>query len=234
MSGFTSEEIETVFFDVDDTLFDQRRAHRLALKEIKERCSEHFHGVDYRELVEAFERADQKSIEDFREGVPLNEIREERSEDMLRELSIDVSFSEELTELFYEIYPSMECGMKGVEEVVKGLHGDRILGVITNSSKEVQMRKLKTLEIIDHFETLVFSEEIGYRKPDGRIFLEALGRVDCKPQDCLYVGDSYRSDVVGASRVGMHTCWLNLDGRADGDVEPDVIISELTELLEYL
>jgi len=226
------EEIDTIFFDVDDTLFDQHRAHRLALKEILEDWSDLFTGVSEEVFIETFDRADEKAMRDFHEGVPLDRIRKERTEELLREFGVDVSLAEEFNELFYDLYPSMETPVEGAKEEVVELGKNDILGVITNSSKEVQICKLRTIQVLDFFETLVFSEEIGCRKPDPRIFLDAVERVDRRPEDCLYVGDSYTSDVIGADRVGMRTCWFNPDGKeVPGDVEPELEISNLTELL---
>ncbi len=226
------EEIDTILFDVDDTLFDQRRAHRLALKEIIEDWSDLFAGVSEEVLIETFDKADEKAMLDFHEGVPLDQIRKERTEEVLREFDVDVSMAEEFNKLFYDLYPSMEVPIEGAKEVISELKEDHVLGVITNSSKQVQICKLRSIQVLDYFETLVFSEEIGCRKPHPRIFLDAVERVDRRPEDCLYVGDSYTSDVVGADRVGMHTCWFNPDGKeVPGDVEPKLEISELAELL---
>ena len=225
-------EIDTVFFDVDDTLFDQRRAHKLALGRILEDRQDIFAGVSEEELIETFDIADEKAMRDFHEGVPLDKVRKERTEKILREFDVDVGFAEEFNELFYDLYPSMETPVEGAKEVVVELGKENVLGVITNSSKEVQICKLKSIEILDCFETLVFSEEVGYRKPDRKIFLHAVQKVGTEPGDFLYVGDSYTSDVVGAHRVGMHTCWFNPDGKeVSGEVEPELEISELAELL---
>jgi putative hydrolase of the HAD superfamily len=53
-----------------------------------------------------------------------------------------------------------------------------------------------------------------------------------QPQECLYVGDSYANDVIGAKNAGMRACWLN---RAevkmpDEKTKPDFIIGKFEEL----
>jgi putative hydrolase of the HAD superfamily len=82
------------------------------------------------------------------------------------------------------------------------------------------------------FECIVLSEELGIRKPDPAIFWHAAELLDVAPGDCLYIGDSYDNDVVGAKRSGMHVCWFNPAGEAaSGEVKPDLEIRTLEEIL---
>lgn len=60
---------------------------------------------------------------------------------------------------------------------------------------------------------IVDSQSIGIEKPDPRPFRMALDALDVSPADCVHVGDSLHSDVVGAVGVGMtavHIDPLNL------------------------
>jgi len=52
-------------------------------------------------------------------------------------------------------------------------------------------------------EVIVDSTVVGVSKPDPAIFRHALEPMDLRPEQCLYVGDSYRYDVVGATRAGL-------------------------------
>ena len=56
---------------------------------------------------------------------------------------------------------------------------------------------------------IVVSSEVGVEKPDRRIFEKALELSGEDPRNCLYVGDNYYDDGVGASQVGMAFCILN-------------------------
>ena len=60
---------------------------------------------------------------------------------------------------------------------------------------------------------IVVSSEVGVEKPDRRIFEKALELSGEDPRNCLYVGDNYYDDGVGASQVGMAFCILNPPGR---------------------
>lgn len=226
-------DLEVVFFDVDDTLFDKQEAHERALKEIWEERP-FFHGIDIDELLNAFHQADREAIDGFRDGVPMKELRWNRSMRVLEKLGVDTEHTDRFHADFSRIYPSIPVEIEGAKEVIPTLSQRYELGILTNSTRDVQMRKLSVLEIKDHFEEFVFSEEVGSRKPDKGVFEHALKLVDREPEQVLYVGDSYRADVKGAKKVNMRTCWLNRHKKKEDGPEPDLNIAGLPELLEYL
>ena len=82
----------------------------------------------------------------------------------------------------------------------------------------------------------VFSCEVGMRKPDPEIYLEACSRLGVEASRCFYVGDGAYGELSGAAAVGM-TAVLIRDP-ADADVEAlrpeaedwDVVIEDLREI----
>ncbi|HEU4354831.1 MAG TPA: HAD-IA family hydrolase [Actinomycetota bacterium] len=52
-------------------------------------------------------------------------------------------------------------------------------------------------------DVLVFSCEVGLRKPDPAIYLAATDRLGLAPAGCLYVGDGSYRELTGAEAVGM-------------------------------
>ena len=52
------------------------------------------------------------------------------------------------------------------------------------------------------FDVVLLSCELGMRKPDPAIYLEAARRIGVRPRDCVFV-DDLRANVVGAEAVGM-------------------------------
>lgn len=226
-------DIEVIFFDLDGTLFDQERAHIMAMKELS-RVYEPFHDVDEKEIVSVFNVADVEAFRAYKDGVSLDKLRHDRSENILRALKIDTALADELTALFYDTYPCMNAGYRDGEKVIKKTRKNHRVGMISNGSKEVQLMKLKTLKLEDLFEVMVFSEELGHRKPDERIFMCAAHEMKTQTERCLYVGDSYHADILGAEKVGMRTCWINPLGEEPEGLEPDMEIGEISQLLEHM
>ncbi|MFW5953294.1 MAG: HAD family hydrolase [Candidatus Natronoplasma sp.] len=234
MQKLELEEIEVIFFDLDDTLFDQQKAYKIALCQIKNRYQV-FDGVDMDDIAQAFEEADSEAIEEFRNSAPMKDLRWNRSERFLKKVGVSEDFTETFHRQFYNIYPSIPVEIKGAKKLVEYLNSKYELGILTNSTEEIQMQKLRALELTEYFDTYVFSEEVGSRKPDEDIFYHSIDLVDKSSARCLYVGNSFRTDVKGAKKVGMRTCWLNRYGeeKVDGPAA-DIEIKQLRELLDIL
>ena len=76
------------------------------------------------------------------------------------------------------------------------------LGVISNADGRMEAL-LERVGLRAHFEFVVDSELFGATKPDPEIFLEGCRRMGLLPEECLYVGDLYPVDYLGATRAGL-------------------------------
>ena len=90
--------------------------------------------------------------------------------------------------------------------------------------------------VVELFETIVVSDEVGWRKPKPVIFETALDRMSLRPADALFVGDRADIDVLGARAVGMPTAWINRDAEPlPTDIQPpDFELRDLAELRAIL
>ena len=105
------------------------------------------------------------------------------------------------------------------------------LGVISNADGRVEAL-LRKVGLRGEVEFVVDSHVVGVEKPDPRIFLEGVRRMGLRPDECLYVGDLYPVDVVGARRVGMRALLLDPTGRLDRPVPRIPSVLELPEFLD--
>ena len=79
---------------------------------------------------------------------------------------------------------------------------------------------------------LVSSEMSGAYKPDARLFKKALEVRGCLPEEVIHIGDSLRSDALGAQKAGIKPLLLDRYGKYGPCVFEKV--SSLTEALEWL
>ena len=80
------------------------------------------------------------------------------------------------------------------------------------------------------FDAIVTCGETGVRKPDPRIFLEALGRLGVAPADALHIGDRDGTDGVGARAAGIDVRIVDRTGAVPGRDT----IAALTDVLGLL
>lgn len=106
-------------------------------------------------------------------------------------------------------------------------------GVITNGGAAMQRGKIKALGLERLVDTIVISSEVALRKPDPAIFMLALERLGCAPEQSWFVGDHPDIDVRGAESAGLRAFWVKT-GAVLSDDAPGTHLARLTELLAYL
>ena len=121
--------------------------------------------------------------------------------------------------------------------LLRGLKGRYRLAVVSNFDyTPTALGMLETAGVLDLFETIVVSDEVGWRKPHPDIFTRALTTLGVAPRDALFVGDRADIDVVGAQRLGMPVAWVNKDRTPlpSGMKKPDYEVRHIGELAPIL
>lgn len=98
-----------------------------------------------------------------------------------------------------------------IETLIKLKSAGFRLAIISNIDNEIIEPVLRRLGIFDIFELIVTSEELGYGKPNRKIFETTLRRLNVLPNDTIYVGDSLINDVQGAREAGMEAIHFGVD-----------------------
>ena len=112
-------------------------------------------------------------------------------------------------------------------------HGIR-LALITNGTAEGQRAKISRFDLAQYFELILIEGEFGIGKPDKRVFLEALKRMEVVAQDTWMVGDNLEWDIVVPQTLGLMAVWVDFAGVGlpeDSEIRPDHIVGSITELL---
>jgi putative hydrolase of the HAD superfamily len=90
------------------------------------------------------------------------------------------------------------------------------LAVVSNtpwgSPGALWREELQRLGLDRWLDAIVFCTDAGWRKPARPIFQLALAQLQAEPQDCLFVGDDPRWDLVGPRAMGMDTCLIDRQG----------------------
>lgn len=81
--------------------------------------------------------------------------------------------------------------------------------LITDYVLVYQLNKLDSLGILNYFNRIVSSEEVGTEKPNPRMFQRALDKLNLTKDDVLMLGDNYHKDILGAKAAGIYGLWFN-------------------------
>jgi HAD superfamily hydrolase (TIGR01549 family) len=116
---------------------------------------------------------------------------------------------------------------QGTEEALSSLLSAGLrLGVISNADGRMEAL-LERCGLGRYFEFVVDSQVVGVEKPDPAIFREGCRRLGLPPASCLYVGDLYPVDYVGATGAGLSAVLLDPLGLCDHQVPTVASLSEL-------
>jgi HAD superfamily hydrolase (TIGR01509 family) len=230
------KHIKAVLFDVDGTLFDRVLAQKEVCALIVKQLPRIFGDLKPERVLEAYLESDRVSTERFDAGAPSEALRDLRNSLFLQLLGLKEDLAAAISEIYVRDYPKVKTPVDGAIPVVKKLSRKFKVGIVSNGLADVQYTKLETIGLRHLFSCIVLSEEFGIRKPDSKIFHHAVSLLHLQPAECLYVGDSYINDVIGAKTAGMQACWFNPESlkSQDENIKPEFIVNELEELLVLL
>jgi putative hydrolase of the HAD superfamily len=82
--------------------------------------------------------------------------------------------------------------------------------VSTPSSRgERAWAKIERMGLAPRVEHVIASGELGFAKPDPRIFEHACAVFGVPPTSAAYVGDRLHTDAIGAANAGLAGVWLD-------------------------
>jgi HAD superfamily hydrolase (TIGR01509 family) len=108
------------------------------------------------------------------------------------------------------------------------------IGVVTNGPTPHQAYKADRLGLLSLVDGFCASGEVGFAKPDARIFREAVRRCGGNAADTWMVGDSAPSDIGGAHALGIRTVWIHRGRERDPahGPAPDHVVGSVPEAVE--
>ncbi|KAA0964920.1 HAD family hydrolase [Sporosarcina sp. ANT_H38] len=257
--------IKAIIFDLDDTLLWDKKSvemafrktceyaaqvHELDVAELEEKVR-----VEARKLYESYdtyEYTQMIGINPFEglwgtfedEGasfIKMKEIvpsyRKEAWTKGLQRIGIN---DEELASMLAELFPQERKKHPYLYEetfkVLDHLKDTYKLVLLTNGSPSLQHTKLEiTSELVPYFDQIIISGAFGIGKPDASIFQHVLAESGVTADEAIMVGDNLMTDILGASRVGMRSVWINREDKLPSEeVVPTYEIDHLEKLYPVL
>ncbi|MCR5761460.1 MAG: HAD family hydrolase [Sphaerochaetaceae bacterium] len=115
-----------------------------------------------------------------------------------------------LDERYYSRLENEYKRLPGQPETIDTLKKIREKGLQTGIISDWPFfNKLEQMGVKELFDVILNCDDTGYLKPDKRCFETYLKKTGLKAEEVLYVGDSYRKDVLGATGAGMDAVLVN-------------------------
>ncbi|MCK9630972.1 MAG: HAD family hydrolase [Methanoregula sp.] len=211
--------VSTIFFDMDNTLFDLVEAQVASCREVV-RFLGHDDGE---ELFSYFLRP----VHGFESHENIRQYMEERT------IPVDGTFKKACriyeTEKLRHISP-----YPGVAETLRQLHERGYpMCIVTDAHSRDATLRLEKIDLLPFFTGMIAYDLVQVKKPAPGPFLAALEMMRASPDNTLLVGDSIRRDIEPCARLGIRTVYARYGDRfADGRRDPgaDFIIDGLDEL----
>lgn len=120
--------------------------------------------------------------------------------------------------------------------VLDELKGNYRLLMLTNGSPHLQNTKLSlSPELRPYFEHIVISGDFGSGKPNPDLFNYALSLLeDVEKNEIIMIGDNLMTDILGASKFGIDSIWINHHKIENNDVVPTYEVKRLKEILPII
>ncbi|MGB0893915.1 MAG: pyrimidine 5'-nucleotidase [Parashewanella sp.] len=126
--------------------------------------------------------------------------------------------------------------LDGAIALLTALNKTAKIGIITNGFTALQQIRLQKTGINKLIDLLVISEQVGYPKPDHRIFDFAFKKMgNPEKSRVLMVGDNLDTDIKGGNDFGIDTCWYNPEMHENKtDISPKIEVDSHQKLQSLL
>jgi len=228
-----------IFFDLDRTLWDFETNSEKALNILFEELELGNSIRSFRTFHTQYKKVNAQLWFDYAKGkVSKEELRTSRFDRTLKKFDINDSvLATKLGNGYIELSPYQTNLFPHTIETLETLKRENYeLHIITNGFKEVQYIKLKNSGLIDFFDVILCSEEVGKTKPSPDVFQTALHRANATKKESLMIGDDYHADIIGAEKFGMQSVLFDpenkhKEGRHDWKIKQ---LNEIPALIPWI
>ena len=205
--------ISTVFFDLDDTLFNHTAANQLAVSRFKK---QYFPDVLPEKFNQIWREKTRKNWQLFMANkLSFEEQRTQRIIELWQVLlgqKINTTTARAIFQEFLAYYEESWAPLPNVHQVFQQLVAQKIaIGIITNGGEKQQRKKIKTVGLLPFLtpSLILISEVVGIAKPNAAIFQHAQQLAKVRPEHILIVGNDFTLDIEPAQRLGWQTLLID-------------------------
>lgn len=230
------ETVEFIYIllDADNMLMDFNAAEQYALE-----ATLQFYGFPYNEEIHrAYDKINAELWEQFNHGEIKKEyLLTERFRRFYKEMNWNSKEGYVRTNQRY-LKNLSDCSilLDGALDFCREMSRECELYIITNGVASSQRKRFSKSEIRPYIRDIFISEEIGYQKPEQEFFSFVFQKIPSfKKEKAIIIGDTLSSDIEGANRAGVKSCWFNPKNLENNTkVICDFIVSDFSQIKEVI
>ena len=232
---------KSLFFDLDDTLWDTCHNNKECLKEI---YSDYNFGRYYHSFGEFFDiytpHNEMLWTKYRNHEIERRTLILDRWLFILRNMGMnDNEYALKINSDFLQRTTTKTKIISGAIELLEYLYPKYRLFILSNGFREVQSLKMQNSGLAPYFERIILSEDASIQKPHKEIFDYALKNTNSRRVESLMIGDSFEADIAGAQNARIDQIWLNpADANYKGNSikydPPTFTVRSLSEIKEIL
>ena len=216
----TTSPISVVLFDLDDTLFAHRRAVSSGVLEHLRAIGRPIPAASAAAELARWHALEERHYHRYLSGeVDFLAQRRARARDFLEPYGITLADDTAANAWFDAYLVEYQRAWTLHTDTLPCLEAlaPRRFGIITNGELTFQREKLDVSGLSPYMEHVIDSGELGFTKPDARIFEYACAQFGVPVTEAVYVGDRLRTDAEGASAAGLTGVWIDRGAVATDD-----------------
>ncbi len=226
--------IRAVIFDIDNTLYSYDNCHKQAWNALCEYAQRSF-SMDAQQFAACHDAAAEILMRRLGGACAAMHDRLLRYQVLLEENGLGLEHALPMSELYWGTLIAAAKPSPGISDCLTALKaGGCILGIGTNMTIDYQLKKLEALHLLQYFDFVVSSEETQAEKPSPRLFAHCACKAGVPAEQCLYVGDNLKNDIMGARNAGMQAVWYCTDDEAVQGHSEFARISHFDQLLKLV
>ena len=109
---------------------------------------------------------------------------------------------EDFFHMFNSIFDSLNHKLLDFIKKLKQNKKLKVFALSNTNSLHVEFLAKNIIDFREHFDQVFYSYELGMIKPDPKIFLHVLERINYEPSECIFIDDN-RKNVNVAKQIGM-------------------------------
>ncbi|HDR7719256.1 HAD-IA family hydrolase [Bacillus albus] len=219
---------KAMLFDLDDTLLDRDKAVDNFFLLVLEKCYEDVSDTVKNTMLQKFKEYDKREYGISDKTIVLDSLFDE----FAPKYRLPHNY---IQDFWNENFPKCFSIDQNTIHFLNQIKKQFKVGVITNGSTQRQKAKIFNTNLNKYFETIIISEEVGFSKPDKRIFELALNKLNVQPENTLFIGDDLEKDIAGPQNVNIKGVWFNPQKiKNTTQIQPYAEINTLDSLLSYV